>query len=128
MNPWRAEKATTTLSESVKILDKIIQQVVAGKSVADCSHAVWETYSKVEYSVLMLKLYLSIENPGRLTGKTEPMANELDTLVQASDNLTAALRSAEEKDYLKALESARRARNILRTALLDIRKVRTLQQ
>lgn len=128
MNPWRAEKAITTLSESVKILDKIIQQVAAGKSVADCSHAVWETYSKVEYSILMLKLYLGIENPGRLTGKTESMANELDTLVQASDNLTAALRSAEEKDYLKTLESARRARNILRTALLDIRKVRTLQQ
>lgn len=125
MNPWRAQKASKTLAEAVKTLDRTIQQVSAGKSAADYSHAVWETYSKVEYSILMLKLHLGIENPGRLTGKIKIEERELDMLVKASDELTAALKSAEDEDYPKALESARRARNILRATLLTIRKIRS---
>lgn len=124
LNPWRAQKAGETLGEAVKILDRTIQQVSTGKSMADYSHAIWETYSKVEYSILMLKLHLGIENPGRLTGKIKVGERELDMLVQASDELTAALKRAEDKDYQGALESARRGRNILRATLLTIRKVR----
>lgn len=126
LNPWRAQKASKTLAESVKMLDKVIQQVSEGKSVADFSHAIWETYSKLEYSILMLKLYLGIESPGKLAGKIKIEEKELDMLVKASDELTAALKSSEIEDYPKALESARRARNILRATLLTIRKIRSL--
>jgi hypothetical protein len=126
LNPWRAQKASKTLAESVKMLDKVIHQVSEGKSVADFSHAIWEIYSKLEYSILMLKLYLEIENPGKLAGKIKIEEKELDMLAKASDELTAALKSSELEDYPKALESARRARNILRATLLTIRKIRSL--
>ncbi len=125
LNPWRAQKAGQTLTEAVKILDGTIQQVSSGKSVADCSHAIWETYGKIEYSVLMLKLQLGIEDPRKLTGKVKTEEKDLDMLAKASDELTAAVKSVEDQEYPKALESARRSRNILRATLLTIRKIQS---
>ncbi len=124
LNPGRIEKAEDTLREAVKTLDRVISQVSSGKSTTDYSHAIWETYSKSEYSIMMLKLHLAIETPGRLAGKTKTAETDLVTLMRASDELTTALNYAENGDYSKALESARRGRDILRETLLTIRKVK----
>ncbi len=122
LSPGRVDKAEDTLREAVKTLDQVISQVSSGKSASDYSHAIWETYSKAEYSVMVLKLHLAIETPGRLVGKIKTTETDIDTLKKASDELSAALNYAAEGDYSKALESARRGRDILRETLLLIRK------
>ena len=124
LSPGRVDKAADTLREAVKTLDQVISQVSSGKSTSDYSHAIWETYSKAEYSVTMLKLHLAIETPGRLVRKNKTTKTDIDTLKKASDELSAALNYTEEGDYSKALESARRGRDILRETLLLIRKVK----
>jgi hypothetical protein len=125
LNPGRIEKAEDTLREAVTTLDRVISQVSSGKSATDYSHAIWDTYSKAEYSIMMLKLHLAVETPGRLAGKTKSAENDLTTLIKASDELTVALQYAEDGDYPEALESARRGRDILRETLLMIRKLKT---
>ncbi len=118
-------KASDTLSEAVKILDNVIHIMSTGKSIINCSHSIWETYSKVEYSVLMLKLYLGIENPGRIAERININKTDIKMLIKASDDITLSLQHIKANDYSKALDSARRARDILRVALLDIRKIRS---
>ncbi len=124
LSPGRVDKAEDTLREAVKTLDRVISQVSSGKSASDYSHAIWETYSKAEYSIMMLKLHLAVETPGRLAGKNKTADTDIDTLKKASDELSAALNYTEEGDYSKALESARRGRDMLRETLLLIRKVK----
>jgi len=102
----------------------VIRQISEGRGVTDCSHAIWDIYSKVEYSIIMLKLHLGVESPGRVTGKVEAPEDDVDRLVQASDELSTALQSCGRKEYYKALESARRARDILRLTLLEIRRAK----
>lgn len=124
LSPGRVDKAEDTLREAVKTLDRVISQVSSGKSTSDYSHAIWETYSKAEYSITMLKLHLAVETPGRLAGKNKTTETDIDTLKKASDELSAALNYTEDGDYSKALESARRGRDILRETLLHIRRVK----
>jgi hypothetical protein len=114
-----------TLREAIRILDQVVHQVSSGKNVVDSSHAIWETYRKAEYSVMMIRLHLALENPGRPSVRTNVEDNDLAVLIEASDELTSALKSAEAGDYQSALESVRRGRNILRETLLAIRKIRT---
>ncbi|MBI2936930.1 MAG: hypothetical protein HYY22_01855 [Thaumarchaeota archaeon] len=124
LSPGRVDKAEDTLREAVKTLDQVINQVSSGKSASDYSHAIWETYSKAEYSIMMLKLHLAVETPGRLAGKNKTTDTDIDTLKKASDELSAALTYTAGGDYSKALESARRGRDMLRETLLLIRKVK----
>ena len=124
LNPGRAKKAEETIVDAAKILDQIIQQVSKDKNVSDFSHAIWEIFSKIEYSILMLKLYLGNENPGRITKKVKINKNDHEMFVEVSNEITDALNNLREENYFKALESARRARNILHTTLLAIRKNR----
>ena len=124
MNPGRAEKAEETIADAARILDQIIQQVSPDKKISDFSHAIWEIFSKIEYSILMLKLYLGTENPGRLTKKVKINENDHKMFTEVSNELTDALTNLENEEYYKALESSRRARNILHATLLNIRKNR----
>ncbi len=124
MNHGRAEKAEETISDAARILDQIIQQVSPDKKISDFSHAIWEIFSKIEYSILMLKLYLGTENPRRLTKKVKINENDHKMFTEASNELTDALTNLENEEYYKALESSRRARNILHATLLNIRKNR----
>ncbi len=127
MNPGRAKKAEETIADAAKILDQIIQQISTGKNVSDFSHAIWEIFSKIEYSILMLKLYLGNENPGRLTKKVKINENDREMFVDVSNEITDTLSNLRDENYFKALESARRARNILHATLLAIRKNRAKQ-
>tara|TARA_B100000315_G_scaffold105941_1_gene97134 strand:- start:409 stop:795 length:387 start_codon:yes stop_codon:yes gene_type:complete len=124
LNHGRAEKAEETISDAARILDQIIQQVSPDKKISDFSHAIWEIFSKIEYSILMLKLYLGTENPRRLTKKVKINENDHKMFTEASNELTDALTNLENEEYYKALESSRRARNILHATLLNIRKNR----
>jgi len=124
LNPGRAKKAEETITDAAKILDQIIQQMSTEKNISDFSHATWEIFSKIEYSILMLKLYLGNENPGRLTKKVRIKENDQKMLVEISNEIADALMSLKDEKYFNALESARRARNILHTLLIAIRKNR----
>jgi|TARA_B100002003_G_scaffold25857_1_gene21408 hypothetical protein len=127
LNSGRAKKAEEAIAEAVKILDQIIQQVSAGKNVSDYSHAIWESFSKIEYSIIMLKLHLGKEYPGRLFKKVKIKENDHEMLIDVSNEITYALNNLRKEKYLKALESGRRARNILHATLLDMRKIRASQ-
>ncbi len=127
LNPGRAKKVKETISEAVKILDQIEQQVSSNKSVSDYSYTIWEIFSKMEYSIMLLKLHLGTENPGRLIKQVKIHKNDREMLVEVSNEMINALNNLQAEKYLKALESARIARNILHATLLVIRKVQAKQ-
>ena len=127
MNLERAKKAEETIIDAAKILDQIIQQISTEKNISDFSHTTWEIFSKIEYSILMLKLYLGNENPGRLTKKVRIKENDQKMLVEISNEIADALMSLKDEKYFNALESARRARNSLHALLIAIRNNRIKQ-
>tara|TARA_B100001971_G_C18012062_1_gene442906 strand:- start:78 stop:485 length:408 start_codon:yes stop_codon:yes gene_type:complete len=127
LNPGRAKKAEESIAEAVKTLDQILQHVSTDKNVSNYSHAIWEIFNKIEYSILMLKLHLGTENPGRLIEQVKTKENDRERLIEVSNEITDALNNLQVEKYLKALESARRARNILHATLLVIRKIRIKQ-
>ncbi len=124
MNLERAKKAEETIIDAAKILDQIIQQISTEKNISDFPHTTWEIFSKIEYSILMLKLYLGNENPGRLIKKDMINKNGQEMLVDVSNEITDALMSFRDEKYFNALESARRARNSLHALLIAIRNNR----
>ena len=124
MNLERAKKAEETIIDAAKILDQIIQQISTEKNISDFSHTTWEIFSKIEYSILMLKLYLGNENPGRLIKKDMINKNGQEMLVDVSNEIADALMSFRDEKYFNALESARRARNSLHALLIAIRNNR----
>mgnify|MGYP001403211549 FL=1 len=127
MNLERAKKAEETIIDAAKILDQIIQQISTEKNISDFSHTTWEIFSKIEYSILMLKLYLGNENPGRLIKKDMINKNGQEMLVDVSNEIADALMSFRDEKYFNALESARRARNSLHALLIAIRNNRIKQ-
>jgi len=124
LNLERAKKAEETIIDAAKILDQIIQQISTEKNISDFSHTTWEIFSKIEYSILMLKLYLGNENPGRLIKKDMINKNGQEMLVDVSNEIADALMSFRDEKYFNALESARRARNSLHALLIAIRNNR----
>ena len=127
MNLERSKKAEETIIDAAKILDQIIQQISTEKNISDFSHTTWEIFSKIEYSILMLKLYLGNENPGRLIKKDMINKNGQEMLVDVSNEIADALMSFRDEKYFNALESARRARNSLHALLIAIRNNRIKQ-
>tara|TARA_B100001971_G_scaffold33186_1_gene27702 strand:- start:181 stop:567 length:387 start_codon:yes stop_codon:yes gene_type:complete len=127
LNLERAKKAEETIIDAAKILDQIIQQISTEKNISDFSHTTWEIFSKIEYSILMLKLYLGNENPGRLIKKDMINKNGQEMLVDVSNEIADALMSFRDEKYFNALESARRARNSLHALLIAIRNNRIKQ-
>ncbi len=85
---------------------------------------VWFVYVKVEKSVALLKLYLSVEKPGVfITAKSNP-DDWSRLLATASDSLGEARRLLDQEKLEECLETLRTSRNGLRAFLRDRRKLR----
>ena len=124
MNSFQIKKARIKLAEAIKTLDLIISQISVNTNISDYSYEVWEIYSNVEYSILMLKLHLGQENFGKFVLKNKIKENDLVALVKVFNYLKDALNDLDNENYIKAIESARRAKRVLHTTLLTIRKIR----
>jgi len=118
----RVEKARSVVKEAVKKLDDVISEVLKGQSYKNLTKGIWEIYSKVEYAIVLLKLHLRQERPGKLLNKKKDVEIKF-SLAKASDNLTHALDKISSGEYSVALESARSARDVLRDVLTSIRKM-----
>jgi len=124
LNSFQIKKARIKLAEAIKTLDLIISQISVNTNISDYSYEVWEIYSNVEYSILMLKLHLGQENFGKFVLKNKIKENDLVALVKVFNYLKDALNDLDNENYIKAIESARRAKRVLHTTLLTIRKIR----
>ncbi len=122
MSIIQIEKAETTLIDAKKILDNIVSHVTLGKNIQNYSINIWEIYCKVEYSILLLKLHLDEENPGRFIEVTKLEKNYIKILTEVSDDLSRSIKNMKLKNYFKAIEHARNVKQILHNVLLDLRK------
>lgn len=124
MNSIRTKKAETTLIEAKEILDKIISEVAINKNIQNYSINIWEIYSKVEYSIFLLKLHLCEENPGRFIEIIKTEKNDIKMLVEVSDALSMALKNMKLKNYSESIGNARIVKKTLHNVLIDLRKKR----
>jgi len=85
---------------------------------------VWLVYLKVEKSVALLKLYLSIERPGVFVSVRSTPEEWSRLLRVAFESLGEARRLLAEGRLAGSLEPMRSSRNCLRAFLRDRRKVR----
>lgn len=122
LNPWRTQKAIKSLNESSNILDKIIENISEEIVPENFTFSLWEVYSKLEYSVLMLKLHLGENVSRKIGGHIDSVINDLENLTAASDQINIALGNAEEGDYQGTLEHTRKSRNLIREMMVKIRK------
>ncbi len=85
---------------------------------------VWLVYVKVEKSVALLKLYLSIEKPGVFISVKSNPDGWSSLLATASESLGEARRLLDQEKLEECLASLRTSRNSLRAFLRDRRKLR----
>ena len=118
------EKALNELNEAQQILNEVITQVSISREPHSLSTEIWQAFSKIEYSVLLLKLHLKDENPGQLVKPPKLSEGLRDELVRAADLVSRALLDIRQESYGNALLHARQARDILREIQLVLRKTR----
>jgi len=84
---------------------------------------IWRAYSKIEYSVALLKLHLNMEEPGAL--RKDSNNGELsDLLVGAYDHVSDAVDMLGKKRFEETLRSTRKARDMMRNVLIQLRSER----
>ena len=118
------DKALNELNEAQRILNEVIAQVSMSREPHSLSTEIWRAFSKIEYSVLLLKLRLKNENPGQLVKPPKLSEGLRDELVRAADLVSRALLDIRQESYGEALLHARQARDILREIQLVLRKTR----
>jgi hypothetical protein len=122
LNSWRTQKAIKSLIEASNILDNILERISEDGFTADFIYSLWEAYSKLEYSVLMLKLHLGEDVSKKIGGEIKSTGDDSENLSRASDKINQALNRAEEEDYQGTLEFTRKSRNLMRNIMVQIRK------
>jgi len=122
LNSWRTQKAIKSLIEVSNILDNILERISEDGFTADFIYSLWEAYSKLEYSVLMLKLHLGEDVSRNIGGEIKSTGDDSENLSRASDQINQALNRAEDEDYQGTLEFTRKSRNLMRNIMVEIRK------
>ncbi|MCP8306872.1 MAG: hypothetical protein H3Z49_07215 [archaeon] len=124
MKDRRVEKVRTLIEDALKMSDEAIMVVSKGRNLMSMADTVWEAYSKVEHSIILLKLDLEDElSQGQKTlEKDSPDVGAL--LVKTSDSLTDALDNLDSSDLHEALKDSRMARDALKLVLSHLRRGR----
>ena len=123
LNTFSGEKhIQLLLLETSLMVDNMNNILSDGKNICDCSNEIWKIYANLEYSIIVVKMYLNAENPGRFNQLKKVIGSNYDQLLQASDYLLKAISFFESKDYLLFLKYARLARQTFGSILLNIGK------
>lgn len=84
------------------------------------ANEVWEVHSRVEYSVVLLKLHLREERPGVFRRVPAVKAEQRDLVVQSRHFVEKALTDLQANRLGEALEAARCSRDRLRALLKSV--------
>ncbi len=110
------------LSDADALLKGLVGDPRAGEPPDE--RKVWFVYVKVEKSVALLKLYLSIERPGVFISVKSNPDDWSSLLATAFESLREARRLLDQEKLEESLASLRTSRNSLRGFLRDRRKLR----
>lgn len=122
MKDRRVEKVRTLIGDALKMSDEAILAISKGHNLMNIADTVWKTYSKVEHSIILLKLDLENEL-GQEQENLERDGPDLGALlVKTSDSLTDALDNLDSSDLHEALKDARMARDALKLVLSSLRR------
>ena len=113
------------ISDDLKGAEILLKSLVTGSGDGFPEEKkVWLVYLKVEKSVALVKLYLSVESPGLFVTIKSGPKEWAELLARATRSLGDGRRLLEEGKLEEALETLRTSRNCLRVFLRDRRKLR----
>jgi len=115
------EEISTDLAGAANLLKGLLKS--SGNSPPE-EKKVWLVYLSVERSVALLKLHLSIENPGQIVRMRSDREGSASLLATAAGALEEARSLLDEDRLEEALRTLRTSRNCLREFLRDRRRLR----